>query len=91
MEFQCRWPLFGEFTCQNAVLAERFIEAGSAYVSLSQKHCSSCLFASCCSASSMKEEPSLYIIYMMEYYSSPVSNVEFYTIHFAYYSFCIVA
>ncbi|KAF8011633.1 hypothetical protein BT93_J2039 [Corymbia citriodora subsp. variegata] len=27
-----RIPLFGEFTCQNAVMAERFIEAGSAYV-----------------------------------------------------------
>ncbi|KAK1300757.1 hypothetical protein QJS10_CPB13g00338 [Acorus calamus] len=27
-----RLPLFGEFTCQNAVMAERFIEAGSAYV-----------------------------------------------------------
>ncbi|KAF9623651.1 hypothetical protein IFM89_003683 [Coptis chinensis] len=30
---QLRIPLFGEFTCQNAVMAERFIEAGSAYVS----------------------------------------------------------
>ncbi|KAL5216744.1 hypothetical protein ABZP36_008145 [Zizania latifolia] len=29
---QLRLPLFGEFTCQNAVLAERFIEAGSPYV-----------------------------------------------------------
>eukprot|EP00267_Zea_mays_P056850 XP_023156886.1 uncharacterized protein LOC100275250 isoform X1 [Zea mays] len=29
---QLKWPLFGEFTCQNAVLAERFIEAGSAYM-----------------------------------------------------------
>ncbi|CAN6277129.1 unnamed protein product [Urochloa humidicola] len=29
---QLKWPLFGEFTCQNAVVAERFIEAGSAYV-----------------------------------------------------------
>ncbi|KAJ1273030.1 hypothetical protein BS78_06G249100 [Paspalum vaginatum] len=29
---QLRWPLLGEFTCQNAVLAERFIEAGSAYM-----------------------------------------------------------
>lgn len=29
---QLRIPLFGEFTCQNAVTAERFIEAGSAYV-----------------------------------------------------------
>lgn len=28
-----RIPLLGEFTCQNAVMAERFIEAGSAYVS----------------------------------------------------------
>ncbi|KAK1276518.1 hypothetical protein QJS04_geneDACA001531 [Acorus gramineus] len=26
-----RLPLFGEFTCQNAVMAERFIEAGSAW------------------------------------------------------------
>ncbi|KAF4372316.1 hypothetical protein F8388_026989 [Cannabis sativa] len=25
-------PFFGEFTCQNAIMAERFIEAGSAYV-----------------------------------------------------------
>ncbi|KAJ9559490.1 hypothetical protein OSB04_004650 [Centaurea solstitialis] len=25
-------PLLGEFTCQNAIMAERFIEAGSAYV-----------------------------------------------------------
>ncbi|XP_044334764.1 uncharacterized protein [Triticum aestivum] len=25
---QLRLPLFGEFTCQNAILAERFIEAG---------------------------------------------------------------
>lgn len=30
---QLRIPLFGEFTCQNAIMAERFIEAGSAYVS----------------------------------------------------------
>ncbi|GAB2269502.1 hypothetical protein Dimus_004419 [Dionaea muscipula] len=29
---QLRIPLFGEFTCQNAIMAERFIEAGSAYV-----------------------------------------------------------
>lgn len=29
---QLRIPLFGEFTCQNAVMPERFIEAGSAYV-----------------------------------------------------------
>lgn len=29
---QLRIPLFGEFTCQNAIIAERFIEAGSAYV-----------------------------------------------------------
>ncbi|XP_019082337.1 PREDICTED: uncharacterized protein LOC104793172 isoform X2 [Camelina sativa] len=27
---QLRIPLFGEFTCQNAILAERFIEGGSA-------------------------------------------------------------
>jgi hypothetical protein len=37
--FQCRLPLLGEFTCQNAILAERFIEAGSPYVSLSLKLC----------------------------------------------------
>ncbi|KAI3455292.1 hypothetical protein Pfo_011955 [Paulownia fortunei] len=29
---QLRIPFFGEFTCQNAVMAERFIEAGSPYV-----------------------------------------------------------
>ncbi|KAK3143561.1 hypothetical protein QOZ80_4AG0301880 [Eleusine coracana subsp. coracana] len=29
---QLRLPFVGEFTCQNAVLAERFIEAGSPYV-----------------------------------------------------------
>lgn len=29
---QLRIPLFGEFTCQNAIIAERFIEAGSPYV-----------------------------------------------------------
>ncbi|PIN06871.1 putative hydrolase/acyltransferase (alpha/beta hydrolase superfamily) [Handroanthus impetiginosus] len=29
---QLRIPFFGEFTCQNAIMAERFIEAGSAYV-----------------------------------------------------------
>ncbi|EYU21671.1 hypothetical protein ABFS82_09G090200 [Erythranthe guttata] len=29
---QLRIPFLGEFTCQNAVMAERFIEAGSAYV-----------------------------------------------------------
>ncbi|CAN1317541.1 Cis-3-alkyl-4-alkyloxetan-2-one decarboxylase [Linum perenne] len=29
---QLRIPLFGEFTCQNAITAERFIEAGSPYV-----------------------------------------------------------
>ncbi|XP_070672809.1 uncharacterized protein [Malus domestica] len=29
---QLRFPFLGEFTCQNAVMAERFIEAGSAYV-----------------------------------------------------------
>jgi pimeloyl-ACP methyl ester carboxylesterase len=34
---QLRLPLFGEFTCQNAVLAERFIEAGSPYVLKSEK------------------------------------------------------
>lgn len=28
-----RIPLYGEFTCQNAITAERFIEAGSPYVS----------------------------------------------------------
>ncbi|XP_031266922.1 uncharacterized protein LOC116125322, partial [Pistacia vera] len=27
-----RIPLYGEFTCQNAITAERFIEAGSPYV-----------------------------------------------------------
>lgn len=29
---QLRFPLLGEFTCQNAIMAERFIEAGSPYV-----------------------------------------------------------
>ncbi|XP_024021904.1 uncharacterized protein LOC21408422 [Morus notabilis] len=29
---QLRIPLYGEFTCQNAIMAERFIEAGSPYV-----------------------------------------------------------
>ncbi|XP_071929628.1 uncharacterized protein [Coffea arabica] len=29
---QLRIPFLGEFTCQNAIMAERFIEAGSAYV-----------------------------------------------------------
>ncbi|KAG5537493.1 hypothetical protein RHGRI_024809 [Rhododendron griersonianum] len=29
---QLRIPLYGEFTCQNAIIAERFIEAGSPYV-----------------------------------------------------------
>ncbi|CAH9056513.1 unnamed protein product [Cuscuta epithymum] len=29
---QLRIPFFGEFTCQNAIMAERFIEAGSPYV-----------------------------------------------------------
>ncbi|KAJ8773884.1 hypothetical protein K2173_009315 [Erythroxylum novogranatense] len=29
---QLKIPLYGEFTCQNAVMAERFIEAGSPYV-----------------------------------------------------------
>lgn len=33
--FISRIPLLGEFTCQNAIMAERFIEAGSAYVSAS--------------------------------------------------------
>lgn len=28
-----RIPLLGEFTAQNAIMAERFIEAGSPYVS----------------------------------------------------------
>ncbi|WOL20312.1 hypothetical protein Cni_G29116 [Canna indica] len=32
-----RIPLYGEFTCQNAVMAERFIEAGSPYVLKSEK------------------------------------------------------
>ncbi|KAK6915082.1 Alpha/beta hydrolase fold-1 [Dillenia turbinata] len=30
-------PLYGEFTCQNAIMAERFIEAGSPYVLKSEK------------------------------------------------------
>ncbi|KAF7019123.1 hypothetical protein CFC21_032329 [Triticum aestivum] len=34
---QLRFPLVGEFTCQNAILAERFIEAGSPYVLKSEK------------------------------------------------------
>ncbi|CAI0423051.1 unnamed protein product [Linum tenue] len=34
---QLRIPLFGEFTCQNAIIAERFIEAGSPYVLKSEK------------------------------------------------------
>lgn len=44
-----RIPLFGEFTCQNAVMAERFIEAGSAYVSKSilTRDCSSVNTAHC--------------------------------------------
>ncbi|PON90065.1 Epoxide hydrolase-like [Trema orientale] len=29
---QLRIPFYGEFTCQNAIMAERFIEAGSPYV-----------------------------------------------------------
>jgi pimeloyl-ACP methyl ester carboxylesterase len=29
---QLRFPLVGEFTCQNAILPERFVEAGSPYV-----------------------------------------------------------
>ncbi|XP_042373989.1 cis-3-alkyl-4-alkyloxetan-2-one decarboxylase-like isoform X2 [Zingiber officinale] len=32
-----RIPLYGEFTCQNAIIAERFIEAGSPYVLKSEK------------------------------------------------------
>ncbi|CAL0335270.1 unnamed protein product [Lupinus luteus] len=32
-----RIPLFGEFTCQNAIEAERFIEAGSPYVLKNEK------------------------------------------------------
>ncbi|RWR75652.1 Haloalkane dehalogenase 2 [Cinnamomum micranthum f. kanehirae] len=32
-----RIPLYGEFTCQNAVMAERFIEAGSPYVLKNEK------------------------------------------------------
>ncbi|XP_020244262.1 uncharacterized protein LOC109822474 isoform X2 [Asparagus officinalis] len=32
-----RIPLFGEFTSQNAIMAERFIEAGSAYVLKTEK------------------------------------------------------
>ncbi|RZC53859.1 hypothetical protein C5167_012718 [Papaver somniferum] len=34
---QLRIPLLGEFTCQNAILAERFIEGGSQYVLKSEK------------------------------------------------------
>ncbi|CAH8357702.1 unnamed protein product [Eruca vesicaria subsp. sativa] len=34
---QLRIPLFGEFTCQNAILAERFIEGGSPYVLKNEK------------------------------------------------------
>ncbi|CAN0858606.1 Cis-3-alkyl-4-alkyloxetan-2-one decarboxylase [Linum grandiflorum] len=34
---QLRIPLFGEFTCQNAITAERFIEAGSPYVLKTEK------------------------------------------------------
>jgi hypothetical protein len=32
--FLSRIPLYGEFTCHNAIMAERFIEAGSPYVSI---------------------------------------------------------
>ncbi|XP_021888427.1 uncharacterized protein LOC110807570 [Carica papaya] len=32
-----RIPLYGEFTCQNAIMAERFIEAGSPYVLKTEK------------------------------------------------------
>jgi hypothetical protein len=31
MSFLYRFPLVGEFTCQNAMLAERFVEGGSTY------------------------------------------------------------
>ena len=31
--FLSRIPLYGEFTCQNALMAEHFIEASSQYVS----------------------------------------------------------
>ncbi|KAI3834124.1 hypothetical protein MKW92_043592 [Papaver armeniacum] len=34
---QLRIPLLGEFTCQNAIMAERFIEGGSQYVLKSEK------------------------------------------------------
>ncbi|KAM7253770.1 hypothetical protein ACFE04_031452 [Oxalis oulophora] len=34
---QLRIPLFGEFTCQNAIIAERFIEGGSPYVLKNEK------------------------------------------------------
>lgn len=43
------------------------------------------LFASCYNASSMKEETSLSIIHMMQYYASPVKCC------ILYYSFCTVA
>ncbi|KAK2432438.1 epoxide hydrolase A [Trifolium repens] len=34
---QLKVPLFGEFQCQNAIIAERFIEAGSPYVLKNEK------------------------------------------------------
>ncbi|XP_073226431.1 uncharacterized protein [Cicer arietinum] len=34
---QLRIPLYGEFQCQNAIVAERFIEAGSPYVLKNEK------------------------------------------------------
>ncbi|XP_058734385.1 uncharacterized protein LOC131606124 [Vicia villosa] len=34
---QLRFPLYGEFQCQNAIIAERFIEAGSPYVLKNEK------------------------------------------------------
>ncbi|GAU33090.1 hypothetical protein TSUD_259410 [Trifolium subterraneum] len=34
---QLKIPLFGEFQCQNAIIAERFIEAGSPYVLKNEK------------------------------------------------------
>lgn len=38
MAFIYRIPLFGEFTSQNAIMAERFIEGGSPYVHNSTLH-----------------------------------------------------
>lgn len=34
---QLRFPLYGEFQCQNAIIAERFIERGSPYVLKNEK------------------------------------------------------